>query len=150
MDGFQTQHQNIRLIHTTECYSKHCQISLFEQSSIESDYKCLPESDVNNVKMWFLFPAFVWSVGFDLKLDVWKVKCEEDETFDTNLWLTTRWPVRARRLRQGKQCTPSYTDKIFLQFFMPGLDANWKCDRCQFHWLRGDLDVAIAVILLPC
>ena len=32
--------------------------------------------------------------------------------------------------------------------FMPVLVANWKCDWCQFHWLRGYLDVAIVVILL--
>ena len=34
-------------------------------------------------------------------------------------------------------CTPCYTDKRFLRFFMPVLVANWKCDWCQFHWLRG-------------
>ena len=32
--------------------------------------------------------------------------------------------------------------------FMPVLVANQKCDWCQFHWLRGYLDVAMAVILL--
>ena len=35
------------------------------------------------------------------------------------------------------RCTPSYTDKRFSQFLMPVLLANWKCDWCQFHWLRG-------------
>ena len=43
-------------------------------------------------------------------------------------------------------CTPSYTDKIFLQFFMPVLVANQKCDCCQFYWPRGYLDVAMVVI----
>ena len=32
--------------------------------------------------------------------------------------------------------------------FMPVLVDNWKCNWCQFHWLRGYLDVAIAVLLL--
>ena len=41
--------------------------------------------------------------------------------------------------------TPSYTDKIFSQFFMPVLVANQKYDWCQFHWLGGYLDVAMAV-----
>ena len=31
---------------------------------------------------------------------------------------------------------------------MPVLVTNWKCDWCQLHWLRGYLDVAMAVILL--
>ena len=30
--------------------------------------------------------------------------------------------------------------------FMPVLVANQKCDWCQFYWLRGYLDVAMAVI----
>ena len=29
---------------------------------------------------------------------------------------------------------------------MPVLVTNQKCDWCQFHWLRGDLDVAMEVI----
>ena len=31
------------------------------------------------------------------------------------------------------------------QFHWQFLVANWKCDWCQFHWLRGYLDVAMGV-----
>ena len=30
----------------------------------------------------------------------------------------------------------------------PFLVADWKCDWCQFHWLRGYLDLVMAVNLL--
>ena len=76
---------------------------------------------------------------------MWKSFCDT-LIKDSKSWRVGKYVDDTGRLFSQDFGRSSYTDKIFSRFFMSVLVANQKCDWCQFHWLRGYLDVAMAVI----
>ena len=92
----------------------------------------------------FLSPCDASNVIFD---------CRTFIRLATELWKqNSLGPSQCQEIYLGgvydnktRQCHPSYTVKYFCNW-QSGLQmvANQKCDWCQFHWLRGYLDVATA------